>query len=107
MGRAGHLLVSGASGHNAKLRILMEPPAKLQPVPDCRRFADDAAHAGAEWTRAVTTASRESGLADWFHAVMAAAASAAAPDLRPVSGDASFRRYFRARHGERSYILMD
>lgn len=29
------------------------------------------------------------------------------PEVAPASGDASFRRYFRARLGGRSYILMD
>ena len=28
-------------------------------------------------------------------------------DLRPASADASFRRYFRARRGNKSYIIMD
>ena len=37
----------------------------------------------------------------------AAGSGAELPRLRPVSGDASFRRYFRATHGGRSWILMD
>ena len=28
-------------------------------------------------------------------------------EVEELGGDASFRRYFRVRHGEESYILMD
>jgi aminoglycoside/choline kinase family phosphotransferase len=36
-----------------------------------------------------------------------AAAGWAGAEILPLAGDASFRRYFRVRHGERSAVLMD
>ncbi|TLS68169.1 hypothetical protein FEF65_04010 [Mariprofundus erugo] len=38
----------------------------------------------------------------WLHRVLTEAF-----DVRPLAGDASFRRYFRVRQGECSYVLMD
>lgn len=46
--------------------------------------------------------SRLLALTDWVRHVLRAD-----PDIRPASGDASFRRYFRARTNERTYIVMD
>lgn len=54
----------------------------------------------------MTAHSRESGLAQWFYSVIGAADAERAP-LRSVSGDASFRRYFRAELDGVSYVLMD
>ena len=39
--------------------------------------------------------------------VFLAAAGWAGAEILPLAGDASFRRYFRVRHGERSAVLMD
>lgn len=42
-------------------------------------------------------------LVSWVEQVL----GIANPDVRPASSDASFRRYFRVRHDEQSYIVMD
>lgn len=46
---------------------------------------------------------RLSAISEWIYSELAIPAT----DLRPASSDASFRRYFRLRSGERSYIVMD
>ncbi len=46
---------------------------------------------------------RFSQLQSWAQKVL----SCAQLDIQPASSDASFRRYFRVNHGDRTYILMD
>src|SRR5690606_8343647 len=53
---------------------------------------------------ATVTDPRLQALTHWLHQVIAPSEGLS---LTAVSGDASFRRYFRARQGERSWIVMD